>query len=167
MLIVLPFGQSDVRERYGVKVVIGQGNKAEASAPQLHDFFNDDVGCPLAWLLAVRAPDGAERTMLRTAADGLHRRPHIAIGRQQVPSRRLELVCLDLSAGINSLRGALTAVLQHSSPGDISIACHHSIGTPVLNGFLWLEAAVDASKDDPPPPLPADEPHRVTDSALA
>ena len=60
LLIVLPFGQSQIGQCNGVKIVVGQSDEAEPLATQLYDFPDDPVRSPLPWTLAIGAPHGAE-----------------------------------------------------------------------------------------------------------
>ena len=63
---------------------------------------DDVVHAALARLLAVGSPDRAERAVLRAAAHGLHRAPHVAVLRQQVPPRRHERVAVDAAAFVDA-----------------------------------------------------------------
>ncbi len=78
-LVLAACRHAQVLERHGVEVVVGQRDEAEALPPQLDDFLDDRVDGAAARLLAVGPPDRAERAVLRAAADGLHRRPHVAL----------------------------------------------------------------------------------------
>src|SRR5574340_406848 len=96
--------QAEVGQGHGIKVVVGQGYKTEAQAPKLDDFFNHSVRGALPRPLAIRPPDRTKRTMLRTAADGLHRGPHVTLARHQVPARGQKTAALDAAAMIERLR---------------------------------------------------------------
>ena len=87
-LVVAPRRHLQVGQRHRIEVVVGERDEAEAAAPQLDDLLDDRVARALARPLAVGLPHRAERAVLRAAADGLHRRPHVAIRRHQIPARR-------------------------------------------------------------------------------
>ncbi len=86
--VLAPAGLREVLHRDRIEVVVGQQNEAEAQAPQCDDFFDHVLHGPLARLLPVGLPHRAERAVLGAAANGLHRSPHVAIGRHADPSAR-------------------------------------------------------------------------------
>src|SRR5687767_6446797 len=86
---------AEVVEGHRVEVVIGERDKPEATAAQLHNFVEHTVHVPLPRTLAVGTPDGTEGTVLRTSAHRLYRRPHVPPLGQQLPPAWHELVGLD------------------------------------------------------------------------
>ena len=82
----------------GIEIIVRQGDESEPEAPQFDHLTNHPIDVALPRLLTVSAPDGTERAVFGTASHGLHRRPHVASARQQVPSRGQEGVSADASA---------------------------------------------------------------------
>ena len=103
---VLPPRHREVGQRDRIEVVVGQRDEAEPAPAQLDDLCDDGIDAALPRLLAVGAPDRAERAVLRAAAHGLHRGPHVPALRQQVPARRQESVGVDAPALVDPLQRA-------------------------------------------------------------
>jgi hypothetical protein len=138
-----------VLERHRVEVVVGERDEAEPAPPQLDDFTDDAVDLALTGLLAVGAPDGAERAVLRASAHGLHRRPHVATLRQQVPPRGDELVARDAAAVVDPLRPAGETIGDHSTPDDVAVPLYDRVRAAVLVDFVGKERRMDAAVDHP------------------
>src|SRR6185312_12378166 len=126
--IILLRRQAEIGEGHRIKVVVGQGYETEAQAAQLHDFLDHSVRGTLPGPLAIRPPDRTKGTMLGTAADGLHRGPHVILARHQVPARGQETATLDATAMTKRLSGAFAAVRPYQRPDQVALARHH--GTP-------------------------------------
>ena len=90
-LVAAPRRHLQIGQRDRIEVVVGERDEPEPAAPQLHDLLDDAVAPALARPLAVGLPHRAERAVLRAAAHGLHRRPHVSIRRHQVPARRQQI----------------------------------------------------------------------------
>src|SRR5262249_18497612 len=127
--------------------------EAESQPAELDDFLHDAVDGALPRLLAVSAPDGAERTMLRASANRLHRRPHIAAARQQIPSSRYEPIASYSTALVYVLRAPRQAVGDHALPHKVGVALHDRMGTALRMGFFWKERRMNAAEHDPGAPL--------------
>src|SRR6185312_575361 len=136
MLVVLPFRQADIRERYRIKIVIGQCDVTIAKPPQLHDFLYHCIGGALPGLLSVRAPDGAEGTMFGAAAHRLHGSPHVTAMRQQVPTGRFELFGPHPSAFINLFESAIGGVPQSVRPSLVTVAFYHRVSAASFKSFF-------------------------------
>ena len=74
--------------RHRIEVVVGQRDELEPEAAQFDHFLDDRVDAALARLLAVGPPHRAERAVLRAAAHGLHRRPHVLAPAGSGPTAR-------------------------------------------------------------------------------
>src|SRR6185436_12417689 len=99
--------------RDGIEVVVGEDDETESLTAKLDDLADDEMHVPLAWLLTVCAPHGAERAVLRAAADRLHRRPHVSIFRQQIPSGRVEGVAGHAPSVVGRLGRSLVTIVEH------------------------------------------------------
>ena len=60
-------------ERHGIEIVVGERDEPESEPAQLDDLADHAIDAPLAGLLAVGSPHRTEGTVLRAAADRLHR----------------------------------------------------------------------------------------------
>src|SRR5688500_13977676 len=109
---------------------------------------------PLPGRLSVGAPYRAERAVFWTAAHRLHRRPHVAIGRQQVPSGGHEIVAADTAAVVVRLRRILLAVAKHIRPDEIAVAGDDGVRCAVLAHFVREECGVNSPEDDKRTALP-------------
>src|SRR5688572_12463504 len=102
----------EILESHWIEVVIGERDESESATTEIDDLFEDLADVPLPRLLTVCSPDGAKRAVLRTPADGLHRRPHVASLRQQAPASGQERLSANAPAVIPLSRCAGSAVLQ-------------------------------------------------------
>ena len=130
--VALPLGHRQVGQGHRIEVIVREGDKAEATTAQFRNFCHDVVDGALPRLLSIRPPHRAERTMLRTAADRLHRPPHVTSIRQQVPPRWHEAIGIDASALVDPLQRAVDRVLEHDRPDDIAIAADDGVCAPEL-----------------------------------
>ena len=73
--------------------------------------------------------------MLRTAANGLHRRPHVPIFREQIPPRRHEVVAADAAAVVGGRGSSIDAVADDVPPDEIAVAAHDRVSAAVFSGF--------------------------------
>ena len=95
--------RGEIRKRHGIEIVVGEQDESEAASSERYDFADHVIDATLSRLLPVGAPHRAERAMLRTAADRLHRSPHVFVGGQQIPSRGDERAAFDSPAVIERL----------------------------------------------------------------
>ena len=134
-IVLLP-GQPNIGQRHGIEVIIGESDKAEADPAQINDFVDHALILPLPGLLPIGPPHAAKRAMLRASANGLHRGPHILVGRHQVPSRGQELAAFNPAALIDRGWLAREAVGHDLAPGDIAISLHHGVGVTVFQSLF-------------------------------
>jgi Protein of unknown function (DUF3489) len=153
-LVLLPLCEFDVCERDRIKIVVRQCDEAKTTAAQLHNFLNDAVGGTLPGTLSIRAPYGTERAVLGASAHRLDRRPHIAVGRQQIPPSLLEVLRFDLSAVVDALQSAGGAVAENTIPDDVAVARHDHMRAAVLKRLFRIERGMDSSEHNPGAPLP-------------
>src|SRR5581483_3223181 len=145
--IILPLGQLHVGERDGVEIVIGQSNKTITEPAKLNNFSYHCVRRPLSWFLAVGTPHRAKGAVLRTSPHSLHRRPHVPVSRQEVPTRRFEFAGAYPSAFVNTFGRARTAIVERLSPSTVAIAFYHGMGSTLVKGFLRVQSGMDAAED--------------------
>ena len=141
-------GLLEIFERDRVEVVVGERDEAEAEAPQLDDLLDHGIDAALARLLAVGLPDRTERAVLRAAAHGLHRCPHVAIGRQQIPARLQEMLGVDFSALVHLVEIAVEAAFDGLAPREVAIALDDGVAAAEVQGFVRVQRGVDAAVDD-------------------
>ena len=87
--------------------------------------------------------------MLRAAAHSLHRRPHVAVTRQKIPTRWGKSFCLNPPGFIDVLHGAARAIVEYRLPHYVAIAADHSVGATQLVRFLGIQGRVNAAEDHP------------------
>ncbi len=138
----------EVRQRHRIEVVVRERDETEAEPAQLHDLLDDGVRRSLARLLAVSPPHGAEGAVLRTPADRLHRRPHVAVRRHQVPARGQELVTLDSTSVIDGLQLPALPVCQHLSPDGVAVTLRHCVRAADLERLVRVQRGVYPAEDD-------------------
>ncbi len=148
MLVRPTLGGREIGLRDRIEVVVGQQHEAESAAAKGDEFPDDGRNLALPRLLSVGPPHRAERAMLRAATHGLHRAPHVAVGRQQIPAGREKLVPLDPTAVVLFPHRPGPAIGKHGSPDMIAIACDHGMGGAALAGFVRKQRRVNAAKDD-------------------
>ena len=135
-----------ILERDGIEVVVGEQDEPEAAPPELDDLLHDIVDAAGSRRLSVRAPDGTEGTVLRAAAHGLHRSPHVSIARQQIPACPHERVASDTSALVLRQRRAARAIGEHRRPDQIPIAADDRVRLAMLPGFVRVERGVNPAE---------------------
>ena len=104
-------------------------------------------------LLTVGAPHGAERAVFRTAANCLHRCPHIAISRHEVPPGRPQTRRPDAPCLVDSLWFPPGALLQHGGPRRIPVATDDGVRSAQLVGLVRVERRVNTAVDNERPLL--------------
>jgi hypothetical protein len=137
-----------ILERYRVEIVIGERDEPEPAAPQIHDLLEHAIDVPLPGLLAVRAPHGTERAVLRAPADRLDRRPHVAALGEQIPSARQELVALDAPACVHRRRRAGRAVAKRKGPHAFAVSGDDRVRAAQVARLVRIQRGVDAAEDD-------------------
>jgi hypothetical protein len=86
--------------------------------------------------------------MLRAAAHGLHRGPHVAAALDQVPARRDERPAVDTPAFVLRFWRAGLAVREHLGPDDVAIAANDRVRPAFLPRLVREQRRVDAAVDD-------------------
>src|ERR1019366_4925820 len=114
-----------------------------------NNLFNDWMRGTLARLLAIGAPDGTEGAMLGTPTDRLHRSPHVAFRRREIPSRRQHQLRGNASAFVDSLRGSVGAIGQYGFPDDVAIAGDDGVRRAEFVRLLGIEGGVDPAINYP------------------
>ncbi len=142
-------GHLQILQRDRVEIVVGQRDEAKSQAPQFDHLTDNGLHVPLAWLLSVRSPHRTKRAMLRAAAHRLDRRPHVAIGRQEIPSCGEKTIGAHTTAFVDVRKVAVPTILEHARPHHVAIPLDHAVsGTPF--GRLFREQCrVDTAEDDP------------------
>jgi hypothetical protein len=87
--------------------------------------------------------------MLRAAADGLDRGPHVLIAGHEVPARGKKLGAADAASVVDFLGSAGEAVNDGLAPRDIAVPFDDGMGVALLEGFFRKEGGVDSTVDDP------------------
>src|SRR6185295_13916273 len=95
-------------------------------------FFDDAIDVAKSRLLAIGAPDRAEGTVLGTAADGLHRRPHVAALRHEIPAAREKGIAIDAPAVVLRAWFSQRAIAKRARPRALAVAGHHRMGPSEL-----------------------------------
>src|SRR5205085_4511700 len=126
-----------------------EGDEPEPESPQLDDLLNDVIDASLARLLSVGPPHGTERAMLRAAAHGLDRRPHVAVFRKQIPTRRNEILAADATTLVDSGGTTSKAVAHDLRPDQIAIAAHHRICPAEIRGLGRQQRRANPPEDHP------------------
>ena len=85
--------------------------------------------------------------MFRTAADGLHRSPHIVVARHQIPARRQEIRGLHTAAQVIGLGSALAAIRQRGRPDNVTVSIHYRMRAPKTMGFFRVQRGVNSAED--------------------
>ena len=148
-LVVLLFGKPDVGQGDGIKIIVSQGDEAEAATTQFNNFLNDAVDRALARTLSIGAPYGTKRAVFGASAHGLHGGPHIAVRRKEVPAGLLEVLRFHFAAVVNAFRLAGRAVSEHAVPNQVAVALNHRMGTTVHKRFFRIEGGMDSAEHHP------------------
>ena len=144
--VVLLLGQAEVGESHGIKIVVGERDEAKSQSPQLDDFLDYHIRGTLAGTLTVGPPNRAEGAMLGAAPNRLHRGPHVALARHQVPAGGQERVGFNAAAFVDRQRRSLGAIRQYPGPDHISIALDYRVSATQFVGFVGIEGGVNASE---------------------
>ena len=105
--------------------------------------------------------------MLGAAPHRLHRRPHVVLALQQVPTGGLEPARVDLPGVVDALRPAPGAVFDDRAPGEVAVALDHRVGAPAFVRLVRIERRVDAAVHDPRPALARPLAEGVADQRVA
>ena len=70
-LVGPPARRSQIRERDGIEIVVGQEDESESAASKRNDFAHHVVDASLSGFLSVGSPDRAERAVFRAPPDRL------------------------------------------------------------------------------------------------
>ena len=132
--VALLAGEAEVGLGDGIEVVVGEGDVAEADTAEGDDFVDDGLELALAGLLAVGAPDAAERAVLGAAADGLDGGPHVLVEGHEVPAGGEELVALDAAALVDVLEVSGDAIGNGAAPGDVAVTFDDGVGFAAFEG---------------------------------
>ena len=159
--------EAEVGEGDGVEVVVGEGDKAEADAAEVDDLVDDALELTLAGLLAIRAPDAAEGTVLWAAADCLDGGPHVLVLRHEVPAGGEEVGSTDASTVVDVFGSSVHAVVDGFSPGDVSVSGDDGVGLAEVEALFGEERGVDAAVDDPGSALAGHASDRVAAEGVA
>ena len=140
--LVLPASRHpQIFQRHRIEVVVGERDEPESATAEIDDLLDHAVEGALARLLAVGPPDRAERAVLRAAANGLDRRPHIPTRRQQIPAAREERVRLDASAVVHTLRMSGDAVCEDLRPDHLAVTLDDRMGAAEFARFVRISVA--------------------------
>ena len=85
--------------------------------------------------------------MLRTSPHRLHRGPHVAIARNQVPACLNKIAGFNLSTQVDRLWISVAAILQRFRPHLVPITFNYGVCAAKFDGFLRVESGVNAAKD--------------------
>ena len=165
--VLLLARETQIRQRNGIEIVVGQGDKPEAETTQAYDLIDHLLKRTLPRLLPIGTPDAAEGAVLGASANGLHRGPHIFVGPHQIPSRRKKLRALDPSALIDLLGRPGHAIRHRPAPGDIAISLDHRMRFAALQCFFGKERGVNSAIHDPCPASPRHAPDLVAAQGIA
>ncbi len=165
-VLLLP-RETQIRQRNGIEIVIGQGDKPEAETTQAYDLVDHLLKRTLPRLLAVGTPDAAEGAVLGASANGLHRGPHIFVGLHQIPSRRKKLRALDPAAFIDLFGRSGHTIRHRPAPGDIAISLNHRMRFAALQRFFRKERGVNAAVHYPSAASPRHAPNLVAAQGIA
>ena len=87
--------------------------------------------------------------MFRAAADRLHRRPHVLIGRQEIPTRGQKLLSRYPPAVVLARGTARKAIGDRQRPDEIAVPAYHGVRGAVLVRLIGKERRVYAAVDNP------------------
>jgi hypothetical protein len=105
--------------------------------------------------------------MLRAAANGLDRRPHITVRGHQVPPRGQKLVRLDASSVVDFARASQHAIVQRLGPDHVAVAFDHRVGAAQFNRFFRIKGRVDAPENYPGAAFAGDFAHLVAAQGIS
>ncbi len=145
--IVLALRHREVGQGDRVEVVVGERHETEAAPSKLQNLLDDDIHATLSRRLAVGAPDRAERAMLRAAADGLDRAPHVAPLRQELPARGNEAVGIDPAGLVDPLQRTARRIVEHERPDDVAVPFDDGVCAAQIERLVGVQRGVDAAED--------------------
>jgi hypothetical protein len=87
--------------------------------------------------------------MLRAAANGLHRGPHVLVGAHQIPASSEELSALDSAAFVDLFGAAGHASSYRLAPGDVAVALDDGVRLAAFQSLFREKGGVNAAVDDP------------------
>jgi hypothetical protein len=90
--------------------------------------------------------------MLGATAHRLHRGPHVAVARNQIPACGDEIAGFDLASDVDRLRNSLAAIGQNSCPRQVTVAFHHRMRPTQIKRLLGIERRVNSAEDYIRPP---------------
>src|SRR5581483_8435141 len=146
---------------------VRQGDEAKAAPAQFYKFLNNPVGGALAGPLPIGAPHRTKRTVFGASSHSLHRCPHIAVSRQQIPASRFKVLRLYFSAFINPFRHAGCAVTENAIPDRVAVALHNHMCAALLKRLLRIERGMDSPKHNPGSPIACCAAHFVSSKGVA
>ena len=113
-----------------------------------HDLVEHLIHVTRTRSLSVRPPDRAERAVLRASAHRLHRGPHVAPGRQQIPPTRKEGIAFEPTTLVLDARSAGRTVAEDLGPCAVTIASDHGVRATELARLVRIQRCVDAAEHD-------------------
>ena len=87
--------------------------------------------------------------MLRAAAHSLHRCPHVAVTRQEIPTRWGKIFRFDPPGFIDALHRPAGTIVEYRLPHYVAIATDHSVGAAQLMRLFGIQGRVNAAEDHP------------------
>src|SRR4030095_11509505 len=82
------------------------------------------------------------------APNRLHRRPHVPVLWQQIPSRWIERVATNPASHIQRLRIATIAVVEDRRPDQVTVAGNDAMGGTVVAHLVGEQRGVNAAEYD-------------------
>ena len=128
-VVLLTPGESKIGEGDGVEVIVSEGDKTKALAPQLYDLFDDRVGGSLAWAFARRCARPSRKSNAWDSRGPSALKPTYNSCGESGPTRGRELVSINAAAFVNRFGRAAQTVGQDLGPNDVAVAFHYSMGT--------------------------------------
>ena len=105
--------------------------------------------------------------MLRATPNRLHRRPHVAILRQQVPAGLAEVVPRDAARLVHPLLHSGDAVVNHRAERVVAVAADYGVRAPEIVRLVWEERCVNPAEYDLGPALTRGAPDLVATQRIA
>ena len=165
--VVTPLGHAQIFQRDRIEIVVGKGDEPEAAPAQLDDLLDDAVRSALARLLAIGAPDRAERAVFRAAANGLHRTPHVATRLHEIPAGRTEFLRVDAPAFVHRLQRPAKAIGEGLRPGALAVSLDHGVRTAQSECLVRVKRRVDPAVNHECAGLARQLPHLVSAQGVA
>jgi hypothetical protein len=86
--------------------------------------------------------------VLRTAANRLNRRPHVAIGREQIPARLQEPRRVNFPAFVDFAHFSVDAAFDRLAPCDVSVAFDHGVAAAEVKRLVGIQRGVNPAIHD-------------------